>query len=75
MYKTVTKKVKYKKKWKKVRKWYNKKTGKWQSKKPKKKYRGPSKKVWKYKTKTKKVKVTEKDYWARDDYVYDLGVF
>ena len=37
------------------------------------KYRGKSKKVWKYKTKRKKV--TVKDYWARDDYVYDLGVF
>ena len=75
MYKTVTKKVAYKKKWKKVRKWYNKKTKKWTTKKPKKKYRGKSKKVWKYKTKYKKKKVTEKDYWARDDYVYDLGVF
>ena len=73
-YKTVTKKVKYKKKWKKVRKWYNKKTKKWTKKKPKKKYRGKSKKVWKYKTKTKKVKKKVKDYWARDDYVYDIGV-
>ena len=75
MYKTVKKKVKVKVKWKKVRKWYNKKTGKWQKKKPKKKYRGKSKKVWKYKTKTKKKKVSVKDYWARDDYVYDLGSF
>ena len=74
-YKTVTKKYKVKKKWKKVRKWYNKKTKKWTTKKPKKKYRGKSKKVWKYKYKTKKKKVTEKDYWARDDYVYDLGTF
>ena len=74
-YKTVTKKVKYKKKWKKVRKWYNKKTHKWTTKKPKKKYRGKSKKVWKYKTKTKKKKVTEKDYWARDDYAYYIGSF
>ena len=45
------------------------------NKKPKKKYRGKSKKVWKYKTKTKKKKVTEKDYWARDDYVYYIGSF
>ena len=74
-YKTVTKKVKVKVKWKKVRKWYNKKTHKWTTKKPKKKYRGKSKKVWKYKTKTKKKKVTEKDYWARDDYVYYIGSF
>ncbi len=74
-YKTVTKKVKVKVKWKKVRKWYNKKTHKWTTKKPKKKYRGKSKKVWKYKTKTKKKKVTEKDYWARDDYVYFIGSF
>ena len=74
-YKTVTKKVKVKVKWKKVRKWYNKKTKKWTTKKPKKKYRGKSKKVWKYKTKTKKKTVTEKDYWARDDYVYYLGTF
>lgn len=74
-YKTKTVTEKYKVKWKKVRKWYNKKTGKWQSKKPKKKYRGGSKKVWKYKTKTRKVKKSVKDYWARDDYVYDLGVF
>lgn len=74
-YKTVTKKVvKSKKKWKKVRKWYNKKTKKWTTKKPKKKYRGKSKKVWKYKYKYKTVKVKKKDYWARDDYVYDLGV-
>lgn len=74
-YKTVTKKVKYKKKWKKVRKWYNKKTHKWTTKKPKKKYRGKSKKVWKYKTKTKKKKVSVKDYWARDDYAYYIGSF
>lgn len=74
-YKTVTKKYKVKKKWKKVRKWYNKKTKKWTTKKPKKKYRGKSKKVWKYKYKTKKKKVTVKDYWARDDYVYYIGSF
>lgn len=74
-YKTVTKNVTYKKKWKKVRKWYNKKTKKWTTKKPKKKYRGKSKKVWKYKTKTKKKNVTVKDYWARDDYVYYIGSF
>ena len=74
-YKTVTKTVKYKKKWKKVRKWYNKKTKKWTTKKPKKKYRGKSKKVWKYKTKTKKKKETVKDYWARDNYVYYIGSF
>lgn len=74
-YKTVTKKVvKSKKKWKKVRKWWHKKKKKWVSKKPKKKYRGRSKKVWKYKYKYKKVKVKVKDYWARDDYVYDLGI-
>ena len=48
---------------------------KWTTKKPPKKYRGKSKKVWKYKTKKKKVRKTVKDYWARDDYVYDLGVF
>lgn len=70
-YKTVTKKVKVK--WKKVRKWYNKKTKKWTTKKPKKKYRGKSKKVWKYKKKKKKV--TVKDYWARDNYVYCIGSF
>ena len=74
-YKTVTKKVKVKVKWKKVRKWYNKKTKKWTTKKPKKKYRGKSKKVWKYKTKKKKKKVTVKDYWARDNYVYYIGSF
>ena len=74
-YKTVTKTVKYKKKWKKVRKWYNKKTKKWTRKKPKKKYRGKSKKVWKYKTKKKKKKVTVRDYWARDNYVYYIGSF
>lgn len=74
-YKTIYKTKKYKVKWKKVRKWYNKKTKKWTTKKPPKKYRGKSKKVWKYKTKKKKVRKTVKDYWARDDYVYDLGVF
>lgn len=74
-YKTVYKTKKYKVKWKKVKKWYNKKTKKWTTKKPAKKYRGKSKKVWKYKTKKKKVRKTVKDYWARDDYVYDLGVF
>ena len=74
-YKTVTKTKKVKKKWKKVRKWYNKKTRKWTTKKPKKKYRGRSKKVWKYKYKKKKYKVKVYDYWARSDYVYDLGVF
>ncbi len=74
-YKTVYKTKKYKVKWKKVRKWYNKKTKKWTTKKPPKKYRGKSKKVWKYKTKKKKVRKLVKDYWARDDYVYDLGVF
>ncbi len=74
-YKTIYKTKKYKVKWKKVRKWYNKKTKKWTTKKPPKKYRGKSKKVWLYKTKKKKVRKTVKDYWARDDYVYDLGVF
>ena len=74
-YKTVTKTKKVKKKWKKVRKWYNKKTKKWTTKKPKKKYRGKSKKVWKYKYKKKKYKVKVQDYWARSDYVYDLGTF
>lgn len=74
-YKTVTKTKKIKKKWKKVRKWYNKKTKKWTTKKPPKKYRGKSKKVWKYKTKKVKYKAKVADYWARSDYVYDLGTF
>ena len=74
-YKTVYQTKKYKVKWKKVRQWYNKKTKKWTTKKPAKKYRGKKRKVWKYKTKKKKVRKTVKDYWARDDYVYDLGVF
>ena len=74
-YKTITRKIRYKAKWKKVRKWYNKKTKKWTTKKPPKKYRGKAKKVWKYKTKYRKKRVRVRDYWARDDYVYDLGVF
>ena len=70
-YKTVTKKKAYKVKWKKVKKkvkWKKvKKKGKW-------KWKYKKKKVWKYKKKYKKVKVKVKDYWARDDYVYDLGI-
>lgn len=61
-YKKVTKKVKYKKKWKKVKKRV-KVNGKWKTKK-----------VWKYKTAYKKKKVKVKDYWARDNYVYDIGI-
>ena len=71
-YKTKTVTEKYKVKWKKVTKkvkWKKvKKKGKW-------KWKYKKKKVWKYKTKTRKVTKTVKDYWARDDYVYDLGVF
>lgn len=71
-YKTVTVTEKYKVKWKKVTKkvkWKKvKRKGKW-------KWKYKKKKVWKYKTKTRKVTKTVKDYWARDDYVYDLGVF
>ena len=71
-YRTVYKTVKYKVKWKKVKKkvkWKRvKKKGKW-------KWKYKKVKVWKYKTKKKKMWVTEKDYWARDDYVYDLGTF
>ena len=67
VYKTVTKTKKYKVKWKKVKKKvkWKKVNGKWKYKK---------KKVWKYKTKKKKVKVKVKDYYSRNDYVYDLGV-
>lgn len=71
-YKTITVTEKYKVKWKKVTKkvkWKRvKRKGKW-------KWKYKKKKVWKYKTKTRKVNKTVKDYWARDDYVYDLGVF
>ena len=71
-YRTVYKTVKYKVKWKKVKKrvkWKRvKRKGKW-------KWKYKKKKVWKYKTKKKKAWVTERDYWARDNYVYDLGSF
>ncbi|MBQ6315223.1 MAG: hypothetical protein IJI11_06475 [Mogibacterium sp.] len=70
-YKTVTKKVKYKKKWKKVWKkvkWKKvKKKGKW-------KWKYKKKKVWKYKTKYKTVTTQEK-YNAKQNYVYNLGIF
>ena len=62
-YKVKWKKVTKKVKWKRV-----KRKGKW-------KWKYKKKKVWKYKTKTRKVTKSVKDYWARDDYVYDLGVF
>ena len=61
-YKTVTKKKAYRVKWKKVTKKVKVK-GKWKKKK-----------VWKYKTKYKKVKVRVLDEFCRDDYLYDLGV-
>lgn len=71
-YRSVYKTVKYKVKWKKVKKrvkWKRvKRKGKW-------KWKYKKKKVWKYKTKKKKAWVTERDYWARDNYVYDLGSF
>lgn len=70
-YKTVTKKKAYKVKWKKVKKkvkWKKvRKNGKW-------KWKYKKKKVWKYKKKYKTVKVKVKDYYMRDDYVYDLGI-
>lgn len=71
-YTYVYKTVKYKVKWKKVKKrvkWKRvKKKGKW-------KWKYKKVKVWKYKTKKKKDWVAERDYWARDNYVYDLGSF
>ena len=80
-YKTVTKKYVKKKKWKKVKK---KVKVKWKKVKKKVKVNGKwkTKKVWKYKWKTKKVwkkkygykKVKVREGWARDDYVYDLGI-
>jgi len=45
--------------------WYNKKTGKWQSKKPAKKYRGKSRKVTNYSYKKKSNAVT-----IRTNYIY-----
>ncbi len=76
-YKTLTKKKAYKVKWKKV-----KKKVKWKKVRIKKgknkgkyKWKYKKKKVWKYKTKYKTIKYTVKDYKARDDYIYDLGVF
>ena len=75
-YQTVTRKVLVKKKKvKKVRKWWHKKKKKWVAKKPKKKYRGRSKMVWKYKKQYKYVTEKGASYWGRDDYVYDLGSF
>lgn len=80
-WKKVWKKVKYKKAYKK-KQWFNTKKQKWQNKKPKKKYRGPTRKIIKYKTKTKRKKVWKyktkyrsESYLARDNYVYDLGLF
>ena len=71
-YTYVYKTVKYKVKWKKVKKrvkWKRvKRKGKW-------KWKYKKIKVWKYKTKKKKDWVAERDYWARDNYVYDLGSF
>jgi hypothetical protein len=61
-YKTVTVTRAYKVKWKKVKK------------KVKVKGKVKIKKVWKYKTKYKKVRVTKKVCTLRDGYVYDLGV-
>ena len=76
-YKTVTKKEAYKVKWKKV-----KKKVKWKKVKIKKgknkgkyKWKYKTKKVWKYKTKYRTYTEKVKDYKARDDYFYDLGVF
>ena len=98
VYRTVTKKVKWKKvkkkvkvKWKKVKKkvkWkkvkkkvkWKKVNGKWKYK-TKKVWKYKTKKVWKYKYKTKKVwkykKVKQEvfDYYNRDNYILDLGVF
>ena len=81
VYKTVTKKVKWKKVKKKVKvKWKKvKKKVKWKKVHGKWKYK--TKKVWKYKYKTKKVwkykKVKQKvfSYYNRDNYILDLGVF
>ena len=76
-YKTVTKKEAYKVKWKKVKKkvkWKRVKIKKGK-KKGKYKWKYKKKKVWVYKTKYRTYTVQEKDYKARDDYFYDLGVF
>lgn len=66
-YHWTTKQQAYKVKWKKVTKKvkWKKVGGKWKYK---------TKKVWKYKTKYKEVKVYEIDYYNRDNYVYDLGI-
>ena len=66
-YHWVTKKKAYKVKWKQVTKKvkWKKVNGKWKYK---------TKKVWKYKTKYKKVRVREVDHYNRQNYVYDLGV-
>jgi hypothetical protein len=66
-YHWVTKKKAYKVKWKQVTKKvkWKKVNGEWKYK---------TKKVWKYKTKYKKIKVREVDHYNRQNYVYDLGI-